>query len=54
MTPRDQVIAAVTASGGPEKFAAKLGIQVGHIHAVIKGTMQPGKRTCKAAGIKLP
>lgn len=53
MTPRDQVIAAVTASGGPEKFAAKLGIQVGHIHAVIKGTMQPGKRTCKAAGIKL-
>lgn len=54
MTPRDQVIAAVTASGGPEAFAAKLGIQVGHIHAVIKGTMQPGKRTCKAAGIKLP
>lgn len=53
MTPRDQVIAAVTASGGPEKFAAKIGVQVGHINAVIRGTMQPGKRTCKAAGVKL-
>lgn len=54
MTPRDQVIAAVTASGGPEAFGRKHDIQVGHIHAVIKGTMQPGKRTCKAAGVKLP
>jgi hypothetical protein len=52
MTPRDQVIAAVTASGGPDKFAAKIGIQVGHIHAVMAGRMPPGKRTCKAAGVK--
>lgn len=54
MTPRDQVIAAVTASGGPAAFGRKHDIQVGHIHAVFKGTMQPGKRTCKAAGVKLP
>lgn len=54
MTPRDQVIAAVTASGGPEKFARRYDIQVGHINAVIRGSMPPGKRTCKAAGIKLP
>lgn len=54
MTPRDQVIAAVTASGGPAAFGKKHDIQVGHINAVIKGTMRPGKRTCKAAGVKLP
>lgn len=54
MSPRDQVIAAVTASGGPEAFGKKHDIQVGHIKAVIRGSMPPGKRTCKAAGVKLP
>lgn len=47
-----QVIAAITASGGPARFAAKHDIQIGHINAVIRGTMLPGKRTLKAAGIK--
>lgn len=47
-----QVIAAITASGGPAMFSAKHDIQIGHINAVIRGTMLPGKRTLKAAGIK--
>lgn len=47
-----QVIAAITASGGPARFAAKHDIQIGHINAVIRGTMPPGRRTLKAAGIK--
>lgn len=52
MTPRSQVIAAVTASGGVAAFSRRYDITEGHINAVIKGTMQPGKRTLKAAGVK--
>lgn len=47
-----QIIAAITASGGPARFAAKHDIQIGHINAVIRRTMLPGRRTLKAAGIK--
>lgn len=55
MTPTDQriaVIAAVTAYGGPKRFSTRFDISQGHIEAVIRGTMLPGKRTLKAAGIR--
>lgn len=43
---------AIHRAGGIEKFSRKHDIQEGHLRAVLRGSMAPGRRTLKAIGIK--